>query len=99
MNTVLSIEDLKNYKEQNPIKFEQKFADLDLDNIPAGFNSMTYRKEVIKGTHKKYLKDLTPKVAELEPEEVTPPRDDPDGEQNEGGNVEGGNTLEDNKEE
>lgn len=91
MNTNLTIEDLKNYKEQNPVKFEQKFLDLDLDNIPAGFNSMTYRKEVVKHTlsgkneHKKYLKDLQPKVVEPEPEEVV--------------NVDGGETLEDNKEE
>ena len=100
----LSIEDLKNYQKQNPVKFEQKFADLDLDNIPEGFNSMTYRKEVVKGTHEKYLKDLV-KAKELKEKkaevvkEVTPPRDDPDGGEQEGGNVEGGETLENNKEE
>lgn len=98
----LSIEDLKNYQKQNPVKFEQKFADLDLDNIPEGFNSMTYRKEVVKGTQEKYLKDLV-KAKELKEKraevvEQVIIRDDSNiGVQD--SNVEGGETLENNKEE
>ena len=43
---VLTIEDLKAYRKQNPVKFKHKFGDINLDNVEEGFNVNLYKYQV-----------------------------------------------------
>ena len=35
-----NMDDLKGYAKKNPVKFAQKFGDLDFNNLPEGFENM-----------------------------------------------------------
>jgi len=43
----LTLEGLKLYKEKSPHKFLHKFGDLDLENLPQGFDFNAHRKAII----------------------------------------------------
>lgn len=48
----LDIEALRRYQEQNPRKFKMKFGDLDLDNLPEGFDIDLHKRNIVLGLPK-----------------------------------------------
>lgn len=51
----LDIEGLRNYKKQNPAKFEHKFGKLDLDNLPENFNIEAHKAMILEARPKPVL--------------------------------------------
>lgn len=44
----VTIEDLKAYKEKNPVKFALKFGEIDFNDLPKGFNIALYKGQVAR---------------------------------------------------
>lgn len=84
----LDINGLRNYKRQNPVKFKDKFGDLDLDNLPEGFDIQAHKAQILAG------KPKTPIIQSVgaRPNPTAPVNQ-------ESTNVDGGNTLKDNENE
>ena len=68
----LTVEDLKRYKANNPVKFKQKYGELNLDAIDDTFPLTVYKMQVVQERARREKYGLSQDVPTINPEFFAP---------------------------